>query len=92
MEALRFNLDQDNRPLKEEINLSSLDKSPFKDQYQKAFSEIESYLDSLKDNSVEKDMDYANNIFVFTGDRGSGKNFMYGFRGRFPDQEKRVAL
>lgn len=73
MEALRFNLDQDNRPLKETITLSTLEKSPFKDQYQKAFSEIEYYLDSLKDDTVEKDMDYANNIFVFSGDRGSGK-------------------
>lgn len=73
METLRFNLDQDNRPLKETITLSSIEKSPFKDQYQKAFSEIEYYLDSLKDDSLEKDMDYANNIFVFTGDRGSGK-------------------
>ena len=33
MEAITFNLDQDNRPLKENITLSSLEASPFKEQY-----------------------------------------------------------
>lgn len=73
MEALNFYLDQDNRPLKEVITLASLEKSPFKEQYQNALSEIESYLKSLTDECADRDMEYANNIFAFTGDRGSGK-------------------
>lgn len=73
MDALKFNLDQDNRPLKETINLSSLENSPFKEQYLNALSEIESYLSTIQDKSSDRDMDFANNVFAFTGDRGSGK-------------------
>lgn len=73
MEAITFNLDQDNRPLKENITLSSLEASPFKEQYRKSLSEIESYLNTLNDDTVDRDMEYANNIFAFSGDRGSGK-------------------
>ena len=73
MEAITFNLDQDNRPLKENITLSSLETSPFKEQYRKSLSEIESYLNTLNDDTVDRDMEYANNIFAFSGDRGSGK-------------------
>lgn len=73
MDALKFNLDQDNRPLREKITLSSLEKSPFKEQYLNALSEIESYLGAIQNKSSERDMEFANNIFAFTGDRGSGK-------------------
>ena len=52
MEAITFNLDQDNRPLKENITLSSLEASPFKEQYRKSLSEIESYLNTLNDDTV----------------------------------------
>lgn len=68
MDALKFNLDQDNRPLKETINLASLENSPFKEQYLNALSEIESYLSTIQDKSSDKDMDFANNVFAFTGD------------------------
>lgn len=73
MDALKFNLDQDNRPLKETINLASLENSPFKEQYLNALSEIESYLSTIQDKSSDRDLDFANNVFAFTGDRGSGK-------------------
>lgn len=65
MEAITFNLDQDNRPLKENITLSSLEASPFKEQYRKSLSEIESYLNTLNDDTVDRDMEYANNILKF---------------------------
>lgn len=90
MEALNFNLDQDNRPLKEIITLASLEKSPFKEQYQNAFSEIESYLKSLTDNYVDRDMEYANNIFAFTGDRGSGKTSCMVSVGSFLVKDKEL--
>lgn len=64
MDALKFNLDQDNRPLKETINLASLENSPFKEQYLNALSEIESYLCTIQDKSTDRDMDFANNILL----------------------------
>ena len=73
MEALKFNLNQDNRPLREDITFSSIEKSPFKEQYLKSLSEIETYLATLGDEMVDKDIDYTNNIFAFIGNRGSGK-------------------
>lgn len=73
MEALKFNLDQDNKPLKETITLVSLEKSPFKEQYLKALSQIESYLSAIQDKVYDRDVEFANNVFAFTGDRGSGK-------------------
>lgn len=85
MEAITFNLDQDNRPLKENITLSSLEASPFKEQYRKSLSEIESYLNTLNDDTVDRDMEYANNIFAFSGDRGSEKNIVHDFCWWIPD-------
>lgn len=73
MEGIIFNLNQDNRPLKEDITMSSLEVSPFREQYKKSLSEIESYLNALNEDDIDKDMDYANNVFAFSGDRGSGK-------------------
>lgn len=73
MEAIKFFLDQENRPLKEDLSLNSLEISPFKEQYKKSLIEIEEYLNSLTQASIEKDLDYADNIFAFSGDRGSGK-------------------
>lgn len=73
MEAIKFLLDQENRPLKEDLSLTSLEISPFKEQYKKSLIEIEEYLNTLTQASIEKDLDYADNIFAFSGDRGSGK-------------------
>lgn len=73
MNTIKFNLSQDNRPLKEDICLSTWLTSPFAQQYQKALSEIDQYLFSLDAAMVERELDYANNIFAFIGDRGSGK-------------------
>lgn len=88
MDALIFNLDQDNRPLKEVITPASLEVSPFKEQYQKSLSEIEAYLNTLSDDSVDKDMEYANNVFAFTGDRGSGKTSCMVSVGGFLSKDK----
>lgn len=44
MEAIKFFLDQENRPLKEDLSLNSLEISPFKEQYKKSLIEIEEYL------------------------------------------------
>lgn len=88
MDALIFNLDQDNRPLKEVITPTSLEVSPFKEQYQKSLSEIEAYLNTLSDDSVDKDMEYANNVFAFTGDRGSGKTSCMVSVGGFLSKDK----
>lgn len=74
MEGIIFNLNQDNRPLKEDITMSSLEVSPFREQYKKSLTEIESYLNALNEDDIDKDMDYANNVFAFSGDRGSGKH------------------
>lgn len=90
MDALKFNLDQDNRPLKETINLASLENSPFKEQYLNALSEIESYLCTIQDKSTDRDMDFANNIFAFTGDRGSGKTSCMASVGGFLTTNKEL--
>lgn len=70
---LIFNLDKENRPLKEDINITGLESSPFKEQYSKAFTAIENYLSALPKERLQNDLDNSNNIFAFIGERGSGK-------------------
>lgn len=86
MEPIIFNLDLDNKPIKDVITKENIDKLMFSEQYKSAFKQIEQYLTALTSNNDLKsegklgkedydyfDIDYNNNIFAFVGERGTGK-------------------
>lgn len=58
-----FNLDVENRPLKEDISLSSMEQSAFCEQYKNALSAIDQYLALARKDAYDKDLDSQNNIF-----------------------------
>lgn len=70
---IEFNLDIENRPLKEDISKSSIELSAFREQYKNALSAIDQYLAIARKDTHDRDLDSQNNIFLFVGDRGSGK-------------------
>ena len=70
---IEFNLDIENRPLKEDISKNSIGLSAFKEQYKNALSAIDQYLAIARKDAHDRDLDSQNNIFLFVGDRGSGK-------------------
>lgn len=72
-QRIEFNLDVENRPLKEDISLSSMEQSAFCEQYKNALSAIDQYLALARKDAYDKDLDSQNNIFLFVGDRGTGK-------------------
>lgn len=86
MEPIIFNLDLDNKPIKDIITKENIDRLMFSEQYKSAFKQIEQYLTALTSNNELKsagklgkedydyfDIDYNNNIFAFVGERGTGK-------------------
>ena len=70
---IEFNLDIENRPLKEDISKNSIGLSAFREQYKNALSAIDQYLAIARKDAHDRDLDSQNNIFLFVGDRGSGK-------------------
>lgn len=73
---IKFDLKGDNRPYVEGVN--DYETSMFHSQYQQAFSLVDSYLkgrstDSKISESIKGSIENCNNIFVFDGDRGTGK-------------------
>ncbi|MHB9140857.1 MAG: hypothetical protein ACYC25_03160 [Paludibacter sp.] len=70
MEPIKFILGEESRPKIE--TFSDVDHSLFKDQYEKAFEEIVSY---VIDKPLQNDpnTENKNNLFAFIGERGSGK-------------------
>lgn len=67
-----FNLGEETRPVVE----TNLADSMFAELYQKAFVEINSYLESVEKNKKQDSIyvnEGVNNIFAFIGERGSGK-------------------
>ena len=72
-QRIEFNLDVENRPLKEDISLNSMEQSAFCEQYKNALSAIDQYLALARKDAYDKDLDSQNNIFLFVGDRGTGK-------------------
>lgn len=70
---IEFNLDIENRPLKEDISKSSIELSAFREQYKNALSAIDQYLAIARKDTHDRDLDSQNNIFLFVSDRGSGK-------------------
>ena len=72
-QRIEFNLDIENRPLKEDISKSSIELSAFREQYKNALSAIDQYLAIARKDTHDRDLDSQNNIFLFVGDRGSGK-------------------
>jgi signal recognition particle GTPase len=70
---IEFNLDIENRPLKEDISKNSIGLSAFREQYKNALSAIDQYLAIARKDAHDRDLDSQNNIFLFVGERGSGK-------------------
>lgn len=81
-----FDIDLDNKPIKDEITKDNIDSLVFKEQYRLALQQIDQYLTALTLSNNEKgdnpqakddydffDIDYNNNIFAFVGERGTGK-------------------
>lgn len=86
--VIEFNLDVENRPLKEDITKESINKSTFREQYKNALNSIEQYLTIARNDSHDKELDSQNNIFLFVGDRGSGKTSCMLSVGGFLLKEK----
>ena len=75
--AIEFNIGEETRPVIE-TGEKILESSIFSEQYNKAFSEINNYLNQVEKISKENSFDKShneniNNIFAFIGERGSGK-------------------
>lgn len=81
-----FDIDIDNKPIKDTITKDNIKELMFGDQYILALQQIDQYLATLSINSVEDDnnsrvfeyddsfdIDCNNNIFAFIGERGTGK-------------------
>ena len=85
---IEFNLDIENRPLKEDISKNSIGLSAFREQYKNALSAIDQYLAIARKDAHDRDLDSQNNIFLFVGDRGIRKNFLYAFYRRVVVERK----
>lgn len=81
-----FDIDLDNKPIKDLIRKDNIDDLMFGAQYKLALQQINQYLSALTLNNDVKeenpkvkddydyfDIDYNNNIFAFVGERGTGK-------------------
>lgn len=81
-----FDIDLDNKPIKDLIRKDNIDDLMFGAQYKLALQQIDQYLSALtlkndvkdenpnaKDDYDYFDIDYNNNIFAFVGERGTGK-------------------
>jgi len=70
MDPIKFILGEESRPKIE--TFSDVDHSLFKDQYEKVFEEIISYVLDKPTNN-DPNSENKNNLFAFIGERGSGK-------------------
>jgi hypothetical protein len=70
MEPIKFILGEESRPKIE--TFSDVNHSLFKDQYEKVFEEIVSYVLDKPTNN-DPNSENKNNLFAFIGERGSGK-------------------
>lgn len=81
-----FDIDLDNKPIKDTIKKDNIDNLMFSAQYKQALQQINQYLGALtlsndakeedpkiRDDYDYFDIDYNNNIFAFVGERGTGK-------------------
>lgn len=78
--TIHFKIGEESRPIVE--NASHFQDSIVKEQYITAFTEINSYLNRIKQgdqtspqeqSQVSRENEYLNNLFAFVGERGAGK-------------------